>query len=291
MIVIVSLSEPLGASSAAQEPPCYNCGQSVTGSVGSEGVVVAGSGNDPGSSSSASSPTPSTAGAAQPQTWPEYQYRDYCGPGQAYYSLCLSTTRCKPGENPEWLWEKDSQIADWVATGQYTCVGGTPAIPRATDEQVVARSEEVWQQVPLLHDIALAFSPKDSAVVQLPLIISATPWTPVRQSVTLAFQGFPSVTLDVAATPHWHFVVGGTAYDRDDPGRPFDGRDPVDDPGYYFTVTPHRLDPLQVSVSASWTVTATRTDTGATIPLTGIPAAAIATTAVPVREARAVLTG
>jgi len=278
-----------GISAADDHPPTQGCVLcSTAGSSGQNGVTV--TVESPGAPSAAAQ---STAGlgapggdAAPPNT--VYDLRPICASSAAGDAICSTAYTCpKPDEYKAYVWSAPSAAGPWTNTRQIVCTGGTPGQPPAvtrppTDAEITGALDATHLPITAPQ---LAVEPANPAVTQLPAILSTQPQQAHDETRTVL-----GVPITIHLTPSWHWNTGDSTFDSTTSGTPYDGTDPQHDPAHYLLWTWHTTGTRPVSVTVTWTATATRGDTGTTLTLPGTTVRT-GTRDIPVREGRAHLTG
>jgi hypothetical protein len=144
-------------------------------------------------------------------------------------ALCMGATAnplCRKGEIYVEIWRREVAPADdpiWHFTGDSTCIGShvVRTIPRAQLTGDVR--DELAKHVPAPDP---RVDPSGTTLVGMPVIVSTTP----QPAVTLQVPGIPGSTVSASPTYSWDFAGEATA---EGAGRPYDGTDPLADPGHY----------------------------------------------------------
>lgn len=292
-VLIVSLALFGGSSidpAFAETRPCDDCGVVGTVSPGDDGIGVTESQNGDTSN------TGGVAGDLRSSVAYEYTYVTACpndktlDPVQGFTSSedCQAAHSC-PDATQTRMHVAQRTVAS-TGTGPWTYVGtqclGPTQMPAFDPAAAGAFALDYFQHLPL-PEPGVHVQPGDRQVVNLPTIVSADA-PPVGQwSVTHA----PFPTIAITGTPHWTIDFGdGSVLTSDDPGRAFDGTNPVADPRHYLAhAYTEPASARTVTVTVTWTAIYTLGADPTPLAMNGTVTRTSATT-VPVDEAESLLT-
>jgi hypothetical protein len=224
----------------------------------------------------------SEAGNPDPQALYQYSVSPECPQAGPFDSVnCTGAAEfCSAnGESGlhELIWRRELTpvFRDWSVVG-HVCTGSLPTpITVAQLAEDVGEYERDHMPIPTAN-----VQPTGVAIVNLPVLVSATPLGPQTMQVQQPVPG------ELVATPTytWTFDDGGTATG---PGTAYDGTDPRTDPAHY-ALHIYRAANEHASVTLTVTWNATFSVAGQTFPIPQLVMPPITTT-FSVREAHSVL--
>lgn len=263
---------------AESQGPCTAVGEVNCPVASGDGYVYV---YDPGTGSVVSIPT-SEAGPRDPDAVYAYSVSPDC-PGAlprdaincteaAQY--CAANGQSGVHEDV-WRSEISPVWQDWTIVGHVCTGSGGVATPVDQVIQDVGEYERDHMPIPTAN-----VQPAGVAIVNLPVLVSATPLGPQTMQVQQPVPG------ELVATPTytWTFDDGGAATG---PGTPYDGTDPRADPAHY-ALHIYRAANEHASVTLTVTWNATFSVAGQTFPIPQLVMPPITTT-FSVREAHSVL--
>lgn len=277
-LTLLVMTASTGRAPADDSSPCNNFAGLTCPSQGEDGWVYA---YDVLTDTTVQVPK-SQVGTPDPKMTYEYALSPACMQADPFDSLLCSgaTEYCAANGGSglhENVWRSDSTTAfsNWSIVGDL-CTGELPA-PVSAQQVIDAVQEYERDHMPIAVPL---MQPSNMALVNMPLLVSVTPFPVETMAVALPVPG------ELVARPSyaWSFDGGPSVSGA---GVPFDGTDPRVDPAHYVSHTYVKAQ-AQASVSLTVTWTATFTAAGETVTVPDVVMPAVTMT-YSVHEARSVL--